>query len=1104
MKCNSCKYENSPDAKFCQECGAKLELSCPSCHELIAPGAKFCANCGFNLAKESPTLPTPVIPIESESIATEAERRQLTVLFCDMKDSTAISEKLDAEDFRNLILSYHNIAEKVIKRYQGHVAQYLGDGLLVYFGYPQGLEDAPMAAARAALGIQQSMSHANKVWLKENKPNVAIRIGIHTGLVVVDDHLALGDTTNIAARIEGLASDNCTVVSGNTAKLISGWFQLKSLGNKTIKGLSQAMELFEVIKENSVKNRIDLLKGKSLSPLVGREEETRLIKRAWDRSKEGSGQAILINGEAGIGKSRLIDFMRDHVYENNEIWLAEIQCSLYHQNTPLYPIIEFINTVSLQITIEDDIDLRFAKLEALVLQLGLEMNETIVLLADLLSIELPSEYQRVELAPGLQKKKTYELILHTLFQRASNQALLIIIEDLHWADHSTLEWLDLFIDQLSSYPIFVLATTRPGYQASWVGRSYTNQLSLSKILPDKIEAMCSHLTRGKKLPPELIQIIITKTDGVPLFIEELTKMLLDSELLVEKDEHFILKGRFSDISIPSTLQDSLTARLDRLGSLKEIIQKGSVIGREFSLDLLHKLTGGSKEILYSNLSQLVSSEFLYHKGVGDHSVYLIKHAMLRDTAYESLLHSRKQILHGKIADIIKTEDSISSQPEVLAYHLQEAGRIEESINQWFAAGLFSLKKYASSEALKHFERALELLNGVASSVGNIQMRINCLMQLISSRIIRSGFVHPDVEKYSLECLSLSEHHPSIQHTSGVLHFLSWHHNFGASYAPSLKYNLENLELVKNSGASYLISDVKINLGCTQYLLGNMSEARTHLVEAFDSIIDDEPSIFATYGFGDPKIVAINHCVTLLTTMGEMKEVRKYLEIGYAKIENTDNPWSKCLLYIVDTVYQLYFSKNMDAAIISTNIVMKLAHEHGNEFWIGFGTILNQIAEARNGNEAALGVAYHIFNAFKEANALSYRISMGSYLLSASLAHKKYDMSQGIIDDLMEHAKFSGEGFFLPEVHRYQAALYRVKQDLKSSELSLHKAIQLAVRQKSKWFELLASKDLAIQWFEEGKIKEARLHLSQITNQFDPQIALPDLEESIDLLKRMQV
>jgi class 3 adenylate cyclase len=471
----------------------------------------------------------------------EAERRHLTVLFCDLVDSTALASQLDPEDWRAVVRAYQDTCATVIARYEGHIAQYLGDGLLVYFGYPLAHEDDASRAVRAGLGIVEAMGQLNTRLAQEQGVSLAVRVGIHTGLVVVGDvgggarqeQLALGETPNLAARLQGIAAPNTLVISTVTHQLLGGLFACQSLGTPLLKGFTQSLEVYQVRYESMARSHLEAAGGASLTPLVGRESEVALLRECWARVTDGIGQVVLLSGEAGIGKSRLMQVLTAYVAAEPEAWLMPCQCSPYYQNTALYPMIDLLERVVLRFDREESSQQKLSKLEGFVVQYGLPREEAVPLFAALLSLSLSVDYAPLTMSPEQQKQKTLHALLTILLRRAAQQPVLFILEDLHWVDPSTLEFLTLLVDQGPTARILALLTFRPDFTPPWSERSHFTQVMLTRLPRRQAAELTGRVAHGKALPAEVVEHVVAKTDGVPLFVEELTKMVLESGLLQE-------------------------------------------------------------------------------------------------------------------------------------------------------------------------------------------------------------------------------------------------------------------------------------------------------------------------------------------------------------------------------------------------------------------------------------------------------------------------------------------------------------------------------------------------------------------------------------------
>ena len=587
-----------------------------------------------------PQTAQPLQEASNESQPSNAERRQLTVLFCDLVDSTGLARQLDPEDLREVVRAYQETCAKVIARFDGHIAQYLGDGLLVYFGWPQAHEDDALRAVRTGLGIVEALGQLNTRLERERGIQLAVRLGIHTGLVVVgevgggtrQEQLALGETPNVAARLQGIAAPNTLVISAATFQLLGGFFACQPLGTPFLKGQAQPLAVYRVLYESMARSRLEAAGSAGLTPLVGREQEIGLLRERWGQVKEGVGHVVLLNGEGGIGKSRLVQVLQEQVATEPQAWLTPCQCSPYHQNTALYPMIELLERVALRFERDEGSQHKLHKLEGFLVQHGLPLAEAMPLFASLLSLPLPDTYAPLTLSPAQQKQKTLQALLTILVRIATQQPVLFVMEDLHWVDPTTIEFLTLVVDQGPTARILALWTFRPDFSPPWTGRSHLTQVTLPRLPRRQAAEMTDRVAHGKGLPPEVVAQIVAKTDGVPLFVEELTKMVLESGLLQERDDRYALREPLPPLAIPTTLHDSLMARLDRLATVKALAQLAATLGREFSYELLHAVSPWDEGTLGRGLHQLVEAEFLYQQGLPPEATYRFKHALIQDTA----------------------------------------------------------------------------------------------------------------------------------------------------------------------------------------------------------------------------------------------------------------------------------------------------------------------------------------------------------------------------------------------------------------------------------------------------------------------------------------
>ena len=704
MKCSNCQYDNPTGMKFCVKCANPLNLRCLDCGFENPPESSFCGQCATSLKEQSAYSKSIDIDNDKQDIPPangrkepEGERRQLTVMFSDLVGSTILSEQLDPEELREIIQDYQEVCAKVISRYGGHIAKYLGDGILVYFGYPLAHEDDAYRAVHAGLEIVDEIKNLSSHLQKNIDVSIAVRLGIHTGLVVVGEMGAgetleqmaiVGETPNIAARLQELAESNSVVVSSTTYKLIQGYFIFKEMGPQNLKGISQPMELYKAIQETGVKSRLDISTSKGLTPLVGREQEVQFLLERWEQVKEGTGQVVLLSGEAGVGKSRLLKVLEEHLAEDPHI-RVESRCSPYYQNSSFYPLINHLQRM-LRFSKEDSSETKLSKLESALEQYGFPPKEMVPLFSSLLMLPLNDRYTPLTLSPKKQKQKTLEALLSWLMKEAEKQPVFRIVEDLQWADPSTLEYLGLLIEQVSTIPVFALFTYRPDFNMPWSMHSHMNQITLSRLNRKHSKLMVEGVAGGKVMPLEVVEQIVEKTDGIPLFVEELAKMVIDSGLLIENKGGYELKGPLPSLAIPTTLQDSLMARLDRLETVKEVAQLASTIGREFTYELLHAVTSLDENTLQFELSKLIEAEILYQRGIAPNSIYFFKHALIQDAAYESLLKKKRNHYHKLIAIVLEERfpETTETHPEIIAHHYTESGLVENAIPYCFNISCF--------------------------------------------------------------------------------------------------------------------------------------------------------------------------------------------------------------------------------------------------------------------------------------------------------------------------------------------------------------------------------------------------------------------------------
>jgi class 3 adenylate cyclase len=695
--------------------------------------------------------------VETPKTFSPGERRQLTVMFCDLVGSTALSTILDPEELNALIKSYRAACGAVVSRYAGHVAQYLGDGILVYFGWPVAYEDSAERAARSALDIIDAVKA-----MPSARP-LAVRIGLATGPVVVGEDsfdggaeagLAVGETPNLAARLLALANPGEIVIASATRRLLGNAFSMADLGRHSIKGIEQPVQAWRLDEARRVEGRFKAAHGGiEIAPLVGREDEATLLEHCWEQTRGGSGQVVLIVGQPGIGKSRLTQGMQERILEPHTS--LHHQCSPFHLNSPLHPFIEELESCA-GFARQDAPVQRFEKLEAALADLVPQMEDALPLFAALLSLPA-GRYPPLQLSPQKQKEKTLQALIDRVRALTRGGPVMIAIEDIHWIDPTSQDLLELLVPIVSGLPVLLVMTYRPEYLPPWTG-PHVNTVTLNRLSREQGAVLVGSVTRGKALPPEVLDEVLARTDGIPLFVEELTRSVLESGMLREEGDHYVLQGPLSALAIPVSLRDSLMARLDRLGKVKELAQVGACIGREFSFELLHHISALHTDALARELEKLVDAGLVSRNGATPAAVYIFKHALVQDAAYESLLKSRRGELHSRIAYVLEHEfaDRVAKTPEWLAYHLTQAGHLTQAIPLWRRAGTLAVARVALKEAVAHFTKGLGLIDQLPPSLERDGMELTIREPLNAAWTGLRGWAAPEVGVNAMAILRLAE------------------------------------------------------------------------------------------------------------------------------------------------------------------------------------------------------------------------------------------------------------------------------------------------------------------------------------------------------------
>jgi class 3 adenylate cyclase/predicted ATPase len=1047
----------------------------------------------------------PVVPPTPD-----AERRQLTVLFCDLVDSTRLSSQLDPEDYRDVVRAYHTACTEVIRRYDGHIAQLLGDGLLVYFGYPQAHEDDAQRAVRTGLGILAVLGDLNQGLQHAKGLQLGVRLGMHTGLVVIGDmggagrqeQLALGEVPNIAARIQGLAAPNTLVISAATARLVQGYFDCQDLGAQTLRGVTEPVHVYRVLQESGARGRLDVAVTRGLTPLVGRESEVALLLERWAQVKAGQGHVVLLTGDPGIGKSRLVQMLKDHVTNEPHVrW--ECRSAEYYQNTALFPLTELFQRL-LRFQAEESPNEKFEKLEQALSQYRLPLDESVPLFAPLLSLVLPeSRYAPLNVSPQQQRHKTLEAIVTILLEHAERQPVLFIIEDLHWTDPTTLEFLTLMLDQTPTASLLTVLTCRPTFQPRWTHRSFLTEVSVTRLAQPHIAPMITHIAGGKTLPPVVMQQLIERTDGVPLYVEEMTKVLLESGALTAVDDHYELTGALSTFAIPATLQDSLMARLDRLVTAKAVAQYAAVIGRHFAYDVLSTVSQLDAATLQRELGRLVEAEMVYQRGVPPQATYLFKHALIQDAAYQSLLKSTRQHYHQRIAHVLESQfpETTEGQPELLAHHYTEAGLTEQAVRYWHHAGQRASEHSAHMEAINHLHQGVSLLQTLPETPERTQREVDMLIAIGASLIATKGPADPEVQQTFTHARQRCAHLDNPHQLSPILRGLWNYYVNRAEYQTAYALGEQFLALAQHVQDAAMLMAAHRALGATLFWMGAVAAAQTHFAQGI-ALYDPQQHRASAFRYGeDTGVICRSYAAWTLWHLGYPDQGLAQSQEALRLAQQRGHPFS--LSFVLSYTAQFHqYRHEVRFTHEHAEPAISLATDQGFPHWMAISAMLRGWALVHQG-QAQEGMA-QITQGLMTYRTKGSELGRPYFLtLLAEAHHIQGEAAVGltVLTEALALVDTTGERWYEPELYRLKGALLLQQHEDNQAEAErcFHHALANARHHQAKSFELRTATSLARLWQQQGKRQEAHDLLAPVYGWFTEGFDTPDLHEAKALL-----
>ena len=1053
------------------------------------------------LGPQAPQPAVEVAPAATAAISGEAERRQLTVMFCDLVGSTALSARFDPEDLREVIGTYHRCVADTVGRFAGFVAKYMGDGVLIYFGYPEAHEEDAERAIRAGLAVIEAVG---KLATPER---LNVRLGIASGLVVVGDLIGagaaqergvIGETPNLAARLQALAQPGALVIGEATRRQVGGLFDLADLGPQALAGFAEPQPAWRVIGESGMLSRFEALRSGE-TPLVGREEEVELLIRRWQQAKSGEGRVVLISGEPGIGKSRLTAALSEHIGTEPHTRLRYF-CSPHHQDSALYPFIAQLERAA-GFARDDTVEAKLGKLQAL-LAPSTRDDDEIALLSELLS--LPSSAADLNVSPQRKREKLFEALLNQLEAVARHRPVLMVFEDAHWIDPTSRELLDLTVDRVRRLPVLLAITFRSEFQPPWGGRAHVTTFTLNRLGEREGEALVRKLAGNAALTPDMVAEIVERTDGVPLFVEELTKAVLESAAPGDRVATVLGAASLAALSVPATLHASLMARLDRLGpAAKEVAQIGAVLGREFAYELIEPVGQRDERELQAGLNQLSEAGLLFCRGIAPHASYLFKHALVQDAAYSTLLRGRRQELHARVAAALEAHfaDLVERQPEFLAHHLTAAGTTERAVDQWLKAGRHAAARLAYLEAIAHLKRGLGLLHSLPESPVRNSREIELQLALGFCLYPTKGAVEAKLPY--MRALELAESSGEPQQRFEALYGV-WHSNaLSGRIAAAGPLSDRLLSMTEREGDDGLRLQARHSGWATWYWAGDPAKAREH-ADAGRLLYDPQKhaSHRFVYSGHDPGVCAGFMGALAEWLIGYPETALASIADSLALAERIAHPFTLSVALTHSSV--LYLNRgeperalrHLDAAeMLAAEQRLSLVYEPGilrGAALLGQGAADEAIAWIRQGVTQWTRLGRTIY--------LPYGLA---FLAQGFARHGERTAALAALRQGLETAGATGQHFWDAELHRLTGTVLLAENKLDEGQASLQQAIRIAQAQQAKSLELRAARDLARLWGEQGRRAEARDLLAPVYGWFTEGFDTADLKDAKTLLDELR-
>jgi class 3 adenylate cyclase/predicted ATPase len=1043
----------------------------------------------------------------------QAERRQLTVLFCDLVGYTALSEKLDPEELRRVVRAYQQVCSDEVRRNEGHVAQYLGDGVLIYFGYPVAHEDNAQRAVRTALATLAGVEGLSKELQQENGLDLSVRVGIHTGEVVVGEvgagdaraQLAVGETPNLAARAQSVAEPNTVVITADTHHLVVPYFTFQDFGVHSLKGITRPVQLYQVMGETGAHTRMQAAATLGVTPLVGRERENQHLLECWQRAKSGNAQVVLLSGEPGIGKSRMIEELKGHL-ASETYSLLECFCTVYQQNTAFAPFLHLLRR-AFGIQREDSPQAKLAKLRTAMEHVGLVSEEGIALIAPLVGVPPEAGYTPPDVSPLRQRQLTLETLTNWLMKSAEQSPVLCIVEDLHWADPSSLELLGLVLSGLRTHPLLVLLTFRPEFRSPWPAHEGMHDMALTGLTPEQVTALATHVAHNRTLPTAVLTEVVKRTDGVPLFVEEMTRMLLESGFLKAANGSYELSGPLPARAIPVTVQDSLMARLDRLGSAKTLAQLGATIGRDFRHDVLQAVAEEGEVALERDLGLLLDANMVTRDGLPPEVTYTFRHALIQDAAYQSLLKSTRQQYHQRIARVLAEHfpEIAETQPELLAQHFTAAGFNQQAVGYWHKAGQRAMERSANLEAINHFRKGLELLAGVPETAERVQQELMLQLSLGMPLLATTGYASPDVGAIFSRAREICLQIGGVPQLAPVLYGLWAFYLVRCESETAREIASELLALAEKAQDRDLLLEAHTVQGITDFWIDcDLSAARTHLEQAA-SLYDLERhySHALTY-FQDPGVASLANLTFVLWIQGYPDQALKRTHQARRLARDRGHAYSLAYSFAWEAPLRQFYRTVREAREVAEEGIA-FCTQKGFPLWLVNGTIVRNWALVQQGEgEQAIAHIGQANEMWRGTGARTAQPYFHGVLADACRHLGQIEPGLRAVDEGLELVRQYRENWYEAELLRLRGELLlaQSKPDETQAEACFQQSLEVARRQGARSWELRTSLSLARLWRKQGQRDRARQVLTKAYNWFTEGFDMRDQQEARQLLAEL--